>query len=53
MYNFKIKTFINEENLLKFVSDYDIFKYYIYFKKTLSKFLGLAIVIFSTILKVP
>ena len=29
MYNFKIKTFINEENLLKFVSDYDIFKYYI------------------------
>jgi len=29
MYNFKIKTFINEENLLKHVSDYDIFKYYI------------------------
>jgi hypothetical protein len=29
MYNFKIKTFINEENLLKHVSDYDVFKYYI------------------------
>jgi len=29
MYNFKIKTFISEENLLKEVSDYDIFKYYI------------------------
>lgn len=29
MYNFKPKTFISEENLMKYVSDYDIFKYYI------------------------
>ncbi len=29
MYNFKLKTFVSEENLLKYVSDYDIFKYYI------------------------
>lgn len=29
MYNFKIKTFISEENLLQHVSDYDVFKYYI------------------------
>lgn len=29
MYNFKIKTFINEENLLKYISDYDVFRYYI------------------------
>lgn len=29
MYNFKLKTFISEENLLQYVSDYDVFKYYI------------------------
>jgi len=29
MYNFKVKDFINEENILKYVSDYDVFKYYI------------------------
>lgn len=29
MYDFKIKTFISEENLLQHVSDYDIFRYYI------------------------
>jgi hypothetical protein len=29
MYNFKIKTFISEENLLQFISDYDVYKYYI------------------------
>lgn len=29
MYNFKPKTFISEENILKYVSDYDVFKYYI------------------------
>ena len=29
MYNFKIKTFISEDNILQYVSDYDVFKYYI------------------------
>lgn len=29
MYDFKIKTFISEDNLLQVVSDYDIFKYYL------------------------
>lgn len=29
MYNFKVKTFISEDNILQHVSDYDVFKYYI------------------------
>ena len=29
MYNFKIKTFISEDNLLQHVTDYDVFRYYL------------------------